>query len=291
MIVSIIITHYKTPEFLKLALRYAERACAGIESEIIVVDSDADDETKTLMREEFPTVCYIPFAANVGYAKLVNRGMEEARGDHFFIMNADVILNRHALTLLLDYLAHHPSTGMIGPRLLNFNGSYQPSCFRFYTPLTLFARRTMFGKTSWGKREINHFLMTKELALASHDKEIAIPVDWIMGSSIFTSRAAVRKVGLLDERFFMYFEDVDWCRRFWQNGYEVLFYPKAEVHHYHHRASKRRGGLAELLSNKQTRIHLVSAVKYFMKYGVRYPQNLPRNERQDEFSRSLLRNG
>ena len=96
-----------------------------------------------------------------------------------------------------------------------------------------------------------------------------IPVDWLMGSAFMARKSVINKIGGLDENFFMYFEDVDWARRFWENGYKVIYFPAAEMYHYHFQSSKKKGGLADLLFNKYTRIHLASAWKYFKKYRFR----------------------
>lgn len=92
--------------------------------------------------------------------------------------------------------------------------------------------------------------------------------DWIMGSALFVRKSAIDHVGLMDENFFMYFEDVDWCRRFWENGYKVIYYPYARMYHYHIRASKRWGGALDVL-NPKTWMHIKSAFYYFKKYKFR----------------------
>jgi len=91
-------------------------------------------------------------------------------------------------------------------------------------------------------------------------------VDWLMGSALMVKMEAIKKVGLLDERFFMYFEDVDWARRFWENGYKVVCFQKAQMYHYHYKSSDKGRGALDLFFNKQARVHLESALKYFWKY-------------------------
>jgi GT2 family glycosyltransferase len=87
-----------------------------------------------------------------------------------------------------------------------------------------------------------------------------------MGSAMMTSRKAVEKVGLMDDNFYMYFEDVDWCRRFWENGYKVVYYPLARMFHYHGKGSASQSALKAVFLNRLTREHIKSAVKYFWKY-------------------------
>jgi len=143
---------------------------------------------------------------------------------------------------------------------LNLANSIQESCLRFFGPLTILARRTFFGRTKWGKKLIDIFMM--------HDFNHDYPreVDWILGSAMLVKRSAFEKVGSLDNRFFMYFEDVDWCRRFWQAGFKIVYLPEAKFYHYHLRVSKRFGGVLDLLFNRYTRVHIASAIKYYLKY-------------------------
>jgi hypothetical protein len=126
--------------------------------------------------------------------------------------------------------------------------------------LTVIYRRTFLGKTGPGKKELARFSMKDRVGQG------AGAVDWVLGAAMLVRRAAVKEVGLMDERFFMYFEDTDWCRRFWEKGWSVIYLPEATMHHYHGRLSRKTGGLADLFFNKYTWIHISSAVKYFWKW-------------------------
>lgn len=272
---SIIITHYRTPAILKLSLEYFQRACAQLSSEksweIIVTDSSTESNTRDMMAG-FPSVIYLQEEKNIGYAKAVNRGIRIAKGDFIFVANADLITSDPSIfKTLLEYMREHQSVGMAGPRLLNFNGTIQNSAFRYYTLATIIARRTFLGKTSWGKRLLKNFAL--EDVIKNLDRPIT--VDWLMGSAILVRKSAIDKVGLLDETFFMYMEDVDWCRRFWNHGYKVTYNPGTSAYHYHFQASKKTGGLLDLLLNPYTRMHARSAFVYFRKYGFSAPNHCP----------------
>ena len=161
---SIIINHYRTPELFKLCARSIKKVLKPGEYELMVRDGEALEETQELMREDFPDVQYFPEMENVGFAKLVNKGIQRAKGEQLLIINADVIIpNRAALDTLVAYLALNPTCGMVGPMLRNLNETLQPSCFRFYKPLTLLYRRTFFGKTPWGQRDISSFTYSDKL--------------------------------------------------------------------------------------------------------------------------------
>jgi hypothetical protein len=257
---SIIITHHRTPVLLKLCLKSIKENIGQLDHEIIVVDSQTEPTTKDLIEEQFPQARFILFSKNVGYAKIVNAGLKTSQGEYILILNADIIVLKDALNRLLGFIQNHPQVGIVGPQLLTFDNQFQNSCFRFPSIGAFLARRTFLGKLNWGKKKLNQFLI--EVGNDSSPKT----VDWLQGSAMLVRREAIEKVGLLDERFFMYLEDADWCRRFWQNGYQVVYLPTAQMSHYYYRTSKKWGGFLDALLNKYTRRHLISAVKYFWKW-------------------------
>jgi hypothetical protein len=263
---SVIATHHRTPELLKLFLESLKAAATDLRLEIIVVDSEAEEETGEFLASDFPEIIYLPFKENTGYAKLVNAGLNRARGEYLLVLNADIILVSGALEKMLQYMKENFTAGMLGPQLLNFNGSRQESCFRWYRPLTILYRRTWLGKTAAGKKDLARFLMK--------DQDLARPqaVDWLLGAAMFFRRAAFSSVGPMDERFFMYFEDVDWCRRFHQHGWQVVYLPDAKIYHYHGKVSKTENFWSHFF-NKYFWIHLSSAFKYFLKHGWSIPKS------------------
>jgi len=260
MKLSIIVTHYRTPELLKLCLESLQAATQKIEAEILVLDSESEEETEMMVKDRFPKAAFFAFHKNTGYAKIVNIGLSRAQGDFLLVLNADIIVAPDSLSGMINYLEAHSQVGLLGPQLLNFNGSTQESCFRFHRPLTIFYRRTLLGKTFWGKKELARFTMQ------DFDRNSIKEVDWILGAAMMIRRQALTEIGPMDERFFLYFEDTDWCRRFWEKNWRVVYLPEAKMHHYHGRASKKANGLADVFINKYLWIHLASAVKYFWKY-------------------------
>ena len=257
---SIIITHHQTLALLKLCLKSIKENVGVLEYEIMVTDSQSEENARDLIKEEFPEVKIVYFSKNVGYAKIVNAGIKSAKGDYILILNADIIILKGAVLKMLKFIENHPKVGIIGPQLLTFSNQPQNSCFRFPTLGVILARRTFLGRLKWGEKGLNKFLMKNENLFATKN------VDWVQGSAMLVRQTAIKKVGLLDERFFMYFEDMDWCRRFWQNEYSVVYLPTARMSHYYYRVSKKWGGFLDILLNKYTRLHLVSAFKYFWKW-------------------------
>lgn len=259
---TIAINGYKSPELLRLCLQSVFKYVNGQEMdyEVIVTDSATEEDTEMLMREEFPSVRFFPFRKNAGFKTMVNTSLKEARGKYIFLINSDIILTESAVSKMLAYLKAHPDIGILSPKQLNFNETFQPSCFRFYRPLTILYRRTWLGKLPFAKRHLDWFTMS------DYDKREQRSVEWVMGSAMFVTKEAVEKVGEMDRRFFMYMEDVDWCRRFWEKGFKVVYYPKVFVYHYHGKGSARGSFFGSLFFNPLTWYHIKSGMQYFWKY-------------------------
>lgn len=265
MTLSVIIVHHKSRELLKLCLQsLAKYLPTEMETEILVVDSEAQSATEEMIREDFSSARYWPRKENSGYARGVNYGLQKAKGSWLLILNPDIIITPQSVSAMLRFMRDHPEVGLLGPRLLNFDGQIQNSRFRFYRPETILYRRTFLGKMAFGRNGLDDFNFKDE------DQETTIYPDWLMGSALLTKKEAVAKVGLLDERFFLYFEDVDWAKRFWENGYKVVYFPQATMYHYHQRRSRAGLGTLDFFLRREARWHFKSAVKYFWKHGTSY---------------------
>jgi len=261
---SIIIVNYKNAPLLRLCLKSFQRVIPSshpLAHEIIVVDVSADADTTHVATEEFTNINYLPFKENIGYTQGVNHGLKSAKGELMFIINSDIIPLEGSLEKMYDYMKAHPEIGLLGPQLLNFDGSIQQSCFRFYTPLTIICRRTFLGKLPFIKNILNRFLMK--------DKNLTKPlaVDWLMGSALMVSRKALEISGYMDEKFYLYMSDVDWPKYFWENGYQVVFFPPSVMYHYHRRESYGAFNIFDAIFNRRTQQHITDAFRYFRKNG------------------------
>ncbi len=257
---SIIIVNFKNPALLRLCLKSLEKTLSPkLNYEILVVDVSSETETQNVVVEEFPKVKLIPFRENIGYTKGVNEGIKKSSGDYLLILNPDTIPLENSVEKLLDYMKEHQDVGLAGPQLLNFDSTPQQSCFGFYSVISIIYRRV--GFLPFKKKALKKFLMLGE------DLSVVRPVDWLMGSALITQRKAVEKTGLMDEGFFLYFSDVDWAKRFWENGYKVVYYPLVKIYHYHRRVSKRNSWIIDLLINRQSRQHIKDGLRYLRKYG------------------------
>lgn len=260
---SIIIVNFKNPPLLRLCLKSLLKATKNLESEIIVIDSESEFETENMVSQEFKEVRFLGFKENVGYTKGVNEGLKNSKGDYFLILNPDIIPIEDSIAKIISFIKNNPDVGLVGPKLLNFDGSPQNSCFRFYKPKTILYRRTFLGKLPWAKKELDRFLM-RDVDLTK-----TCQADWLMGSALALSRESFKKIGLLDENLFLYMSEVDWAKRFWENGYKVIYSPEAEMYHYHKRSSRAGFGVLDVLFRKESRWHLADAVRYFLKHGIK----------------------
>lgn len=264
--ISIVILGYRNPALMRLCLKSLAVAMRSeTDYEVIVVDNASTTETRSVVTEEFdrtfPKITLIPIKENAGYTRGVNEGIRVATGEYIIALNHDIVVEPGSIRMLADYLREHPHIGLIGPRLVNFDGSHQDSYFRFYRPLTILSRRIPF--LPGASRERERFTMRK------NDPTQIQEVDWISGAAFMTTRNALEDVGFLDERLFHYFSDVDWAWRFWENGYAVVYFPMAAMFHYLGRTSKGRFGIFDPLFNRATRWHITDAFRYFTKHGTR----------------------
>ncbi|HCJ52678.1 MAG: hypothetical protein A2898_04220 [Candidatus Kerfeldbacteria bacterium RIFCSPLOWO2_01_FULL_48_11] len=268
MDLSIIILNYKTRGLLRQCLRGIEQYSLSLAYEVIVVDNASRDGTREMMVEEFPHTLFIETPVNIGFAGGMNRGIRKSRGTYVLLLNTDVAILDNAIGKMFEYMENHPRVGIAGPRLINPDGSVQLSCYRFPTFMTALWRRTPFGKLPAVKRRLQKYLML------DFDHTVSSAVDWVLGACMIVRRQTFNKIGLLDERYFLYVEDTDWCRRCWQANWEVHYIAHAEMVHYHERKSAETPGLTGIFSYA-ARIHITSWIKYFYKYrGTPNPKHI-----------------
>lgn len=264
MELSIVILNYQSNGLLKQCLRGLAAARIRLEHELIVVDNHSIPSPAAFIRKEFPQVRLIESPFNGGYAAGNNLGLMAARGRYVLILNPDIAVFPGVIEQLHAFLESHPSAAVVAPKLVNPDRTTQMSCYRFPDPLIPILRRSPLGRFRFAKRRLRSYLMMDW----AHNATQA--VDWVLGACIMVRMSAIERVGLFDERFFLYFEDVDWCRRFWDAGYQVYYVSAAELVHFHQRISAVNPGLRGILS-ATTRVHIFSGFLYFLKYGWRSP--------------------
>lgn len=226
MKLSVIIVSWNAKSFLLECLKSVIEQTAQFDTEIIVVDNASIDGSVDAVRAGFPQVKLIKNTANLGFAKANNIGIAQSSGEYVCLINSDVTVLEGCIRNMADYLDENPRIGMLGPKILNSDGSLQSSCRGFPTlwnnlcrALALdsfFPRLQVFGGNM--------------MRYWRHDEIRSVEV--LSGCFWMVRREALDGVGLLDERFFIYAEDIDWCRRFHESRWDVMFFPLAEAVHF-----------------------------------------------------------
>lgn len=193
--------------------------------EVIVVDNNSEDGSPEMVAREFPWTRLFRMGQNLGFTGGQNFAMEQAEGKHVLLLNSDTIVHEGALARLLAFVEANPDVGIVGPKLLNSDGSLQYSARRFPNPVAAMFRNTPLGKLFPNNR------FTREYLMADWDHSDQREVDWVSGAALLASWSCIQRVGLLDPAFFMYCEDVDYCFRCWKAGLKVVYYPDAVITH------------------------------------------------------------
>lgn len=216
MELSIIIVNYNTEKLLQDCLKSIKKYTKGIDYEVIVVDNASEKsclQAVAKLVKRYPKASLIKSQRNLGYAGGNNLGLRKAKGDYALILNTDTILKENAFKKLLDFARENPRVGVVGPKLLNEDGSDQPSASPIFT---------LFNVFLW--------LFFGDRALYQ-SPNCAKQVGFVMGSAFLVKREAWEKAGLLDENFFMYVEEQEWCYRIKKAGWQIWFYPGAKIYH------------------------------------------------------------
>lgn len=201
--------------------------------EIIVVDNASTDESVAMVRSRFPVVRLIVNEQNLGFAAANNQAIVQARGLVLFLLNPDAYLRPGALTGLARFLQEHQEAAAAGPNVLNLDGTWQAAVFRFPTLWDLFCEAVFLSVL----RPHSRLFARKELG--GFDRDAVRQVDWIQGCALAIRREVWEAVGPFDEGYWMYVEELDWCRRAHTLGYRLFFTPDAQVVHYGKRAVGR----------------------------------------------------
>jgi N-acetylglucosaminyl-diphospho-decaprenol L-rhamnosyltransferase len=229
---SVIVVNWNVCELLQHCLASIECNQGNMSLEVIVVDNASSDDSVAMVEQEFPQVHLIASQENLGYSGGNNLGIKEAKGRHLLILNPDTEVVRDALQQMVAYLDGHPAVGAVGPQLLYPDGSVQSSRRRFPRLATAFFDGTPFSIRWFPNNKFEQaYYMTD-----SSDEEIQ-SVDWLTGAALMIRRETWQEVGPLDEQFFIYFEEVDWCHRCRDAGWEIHYLPLAQVVHHEQRSS------------------------------------------------------
>jgi hypothetical protein len=224
--VSVIIVNRNTKKELYDCLKSIFEQSSNCSIEVIVVDNASQDDSQFMVKNEFPIITLIENSQNLGFARANNIGIKAASGRYVALVNSDVVVLKDCIEKLISSMDENSDVGIAGPKILNADNSLQPSCGRFPSLWNNFCQAVgleiVFPMSS--------FFGDWTMKYWAHDS--LRRVDVLNGCFWMVRRKALEEVGLLDERFFMYGEDLDWCRRFHDAGWDVCFYPDAQAIHY-----------------------------------------------------------
>ncbi len=247
MDLSIVIVNWNTQDLLRDCLSSVELGLGKLQAEVFVVDNASDDGSPLMVQTEFPWVKLIENRENLGFAGGNNVALRRACGRYVMLLNTDTLVHGSVLETATNWMDARPSAGIMGPQVLNSDGTIQPSCSAFPSlsnlamqtaGLTRFRQFDRYRMTGWNRSSERH-------------------VDVISGAAMFVRHSAMQQVGLLDEAFFFYGEETDWCRRFRGHGWNVVFSPIPEITHFGNgSAGKLNHKRDVLMTEGTTRLHL-----------------------------------
>ncbi len=226
--IDVIIVNYNSTDFLLGCLKSLFDDVRVLSRIRVHVIDNASKDNVDRVSSRFPQVVVTKNEHNVGFARALNCGLRQSSAPYILILNPDTIVRDGFLESVLGYMEEHPDGGIVGPKILGGDGVVQGSARSHPTPLTAF-----FGRTSMLTRLFpNNPVTTRNLLTLRSDGVTPMTVDWVSGACMVVCREVLEEVGLLDENFFMYWEDADWCRRTRSRGWKVVYFPPACVVHY-----------------------------------------------------------
>jgi GT2 family glycosyltransferase len=254
MDVSVIIVNYNSGELLSQCLSSLQSLFSTVLTEIIVVDNASTDESIHNLGSHASCITLIKNRCNVGFGPAVNVGYRNTSGRYILILNPDVDVGPSSIEMLVEYMKVHGDVALSAPKLLNPDGTLQYSCRTYYTLPTVLLRRTFLGRLWPDHPAVRQHLMI------NWDHRHSRDVDWVLGASMMVRREAIGGNDIMDERFFLYFEDVDLCIRLRKAGWRIVYNPAAVMTHHHQRAS------AAGHINRAKYEHFKSWLKFLWKY-------------------------
>ena len=223
--VSVVIVSYNTREVLRDCLRSLFREVGQVEFEVIVVDNCSADRSAEMVADEFPQAVLIENVENLGFAAGCNRGMVIARGRYILLLNPDTVVLDRAIEKTVAYADSHPEAAVVGCQVLCSDGSIQGTCFRYPSLLNIALSSFGLDRVPFGRRLLGRERM-KEWGRDSERE-----VDVVTGCYMLVRRESIEGIGLMDEQYFVYAEEADWCYRFARAGWKVVFAPVAQIIH------------------------------------------------------------
>jgi N-acetylglucosaminyl-diphospho-decaprenol L-rhamnosyltransferase len=251
---SVVIVSHNHAHYLGPCLDSVGWERARMDLEGFVVDNASTDATVALVRERYPWVHSLCQARPQGFSANNNAAIRRSAGRYVLLLNPDTVVEAGALAALVRFMDAHPRVGICGAQLVFPDGSIQPSCRRFPTLASVVARRTPL------RVFLRRSALNARHLMADFDHTRTAPVDWMLGACLMARREVLQQVGLLDEGYYLYTEDIDWCYRARRAGWEVMYVAEARIVHDHQARSDRK------LLSRHSWIHLQSMWRYYRKH-------------------------
>jgi len=232
---SIIIVSYNTKEYLLPCLKSILEKDDGIFQEVIVVDNGSRDGSGKEVKEKFPFIHLIENKKNLGFAKAANQGLQKASGRYLLLLNPDTQVRNRAIEQLVSWMESHPEAGGAGGQLLSSDGSRQNSIANFPSLTTELLNKSLL-----------RWLFPKRFPGKERNDLKPIEVDSVIGACMLVRREALDQVGLLDEDYFLFFEETDWCFRMKRGGWKIYHIPQAEIIHFQGKSAGKETALAKI---------------------------------------------
>lgn len=251
MDVSIIVVAWNVHDFVFNCLKSVYKETKGIEFEVIYVDNGSEDGSVQMVRKEFPHVRVIENNENKGFIKANNQGIEIAQGRYVLLLNSDTIILDNAIAKTLLFADEHQDAAVVGCKVLNPDGTLQRSCFMYPSILNMFLYATHLYKVFPNSKFFGREKMTW------WDFSNVSQVETIKGCFSLVRKEAIEQVGLMDNIYFVFGDDIDWCYRFRKSGWKIMFVPDPKIIHY-------GGQTTKLMANTFT-LQLYGSILIFMK--------------------------
>jgi len=251
---SIIIVSYNGRDYLRRCLRSILEHTQGLDYEVAVVDNASQDGSADMVAAEFPSVRLVRHTRNAGLSRALNEGIRLSIGEMVVLLNPDTELRDNVFPAMARYLVEHPDVGILGPRILDEDGSLQLSCRRFPSFSVVF-----FNRYSLLTRLLPRNPLSARYLMTDSDHSRIAEVDWLSLACWMAPRRLFDEVGLLDEGYFLYNEDVDFCQRVHRAGRKAVYFPEVSVAH-------QIGASTSTLPNRSVIERHRSMWRYYRKY-------------------------
>jgi len=234
-LLDIIIVNYNSTNYLLECLHSIYMSLGRKIAANVYVFDNASKDNVNVLKQQFPQVVLSKNKINIGFAKAVNYSISKTKAPYILLLNPDTRVGKNFFKFMLDFMEENPDVGIAGPKILEENGKVQGSARSFPTPMTaFFGRNSILTKVFPNNRLTRKNILNREI-----NGDSPINVDWVSGACMMVRRKAIEGVGLMDEAFFMYWEDADWCRRMTQKDWHVVYFPGASIVHYAGKSSDR----------------------------------------------------